>query len=95
MERRVAILIAAGLLAAAGHGGLHETNVDELAALEAATGDDFDRKFLNMLIGHQHNAVEVARLEAASGVNPETRALAQRVDRSRTAQIQQMLGMVA
>ena len=79
----------------AGHGGLHETNVDELAALEGANGEDFDRKFLNLLIGHQHNAVEVARMEAASGTNPQAKELAQRVDLSRTAQIQQMLGMVA
>jgi uncharacterized protein (DUF305 family) len=79
----------------AGHGGLHQTNPDELAALQAASGADFDKRFLNLLIGHQHNAVEIARMEVASGTNPEAKALAQRVDQSRTAEIEQMLKMVA
>jgi len=78
----------------ADHGGLHDTSAEELAALQAASGTDFDRKFLNLLIGHQHNSVEVARMETAGGANPEVRDLARRVDLSRTAQIQQMLGML-
>jgi uncharacterized protein (DUF305 family) len=79
----------------ADHGGLRDTSADELAALEGMTGADFDRRFLNLLIGHQHNSIEVARMETAKGVNPEARDLARRVDASRTAQIQQMLGMLS
>jgi uncharacterized protein (DUF305 family) len=78
----------------AGHGGLHDLSAAEVAELEKASGTDFDRKFLNLLIGQQHNMVEVARMETADGVNPEAKDLAHRVEQSRSAQIQQMLTMV-
>ncbi|GAA3284977.1 DUF305 domain-containing protein [Dactylosporangium vinaceum] len=75
----------------AGHGGAHGTSPDDLQALQAATGSDFETKFLNLIIAHQHNAIEIARLETGSGVNPGALDLAKRIDESRTAEIQQML----
>jgi uncharacterized protein (DUF305 family) len=78
-----------------GHGGMHDLDVDELGALQSLTGPDFDKAFLNLLIGHQHNAVEVARMELSSGADQQVKEFAQRVDRSRGAEIQQMLTMVA
>jgi len=78
-----------------GHGGLHDLDVDELGAVRDLSGPEFDKAFLNLLIGHQHNAVEVARMELSSGTNQQVKEFAQRVDRSRTAEIAQMLTMVA
>ena len=59
----------------------------------AATGSaEFEKAFLNLLIGHQHNAVAMAKLEKEGGVNPQAKHLAERIFESRTAQIAQMLG---
>lgn len=73
------------------HGGLHVTSPAEIVALRAMTGAAFERRFLNVLIAHQSNAAEMARTEVRSGRNPEVKALAARIDRSRTAQVRQML----
>ncbi|WP_433057372.1 DUF305 domain-containing protein [Dactylosporangium sp. CS-033363] len=82
---------AADASAHAGHGGAHGANPDDLKALQSASGRDFETKFLNLLIAHQHNAIEIARMETGSGVNPGALDLAKRIDESRTAEIQQML----
>ncbi|MFI6758726.1 DUF305 domain-containing protein [Micromonospora sp. NPDC050417] len=78
----------------ADHGGLPATGPEQIAALGRASGADFESAFLNLLIAHQHNAVEMARNETTFGQNPEARALAGRIDQSRTAQINQMLAML-
>ncbi len=76
----------------AGHGGMHATDPAVVADLESTpAGPDFDRKFLNLLTGHQHGAVELARMEEKDGFNPDAKDLAERIVKSRTAQIQQML----
>ncbi|TYK52518.1 DUF305 domain-containing protein [Actinomadura decatromicini] len=75
----------------AAHGGLPETTDAELEALARTPADRFEREFLNLLIGHQDDAVQMARLETGQGEDSWTRRLAQRVDRSRSAQIKQML----
>lgn len=80
----------------ANHGGLPALGEAQLAELRTAAGADFDRKFLNLLIGHQHNAVELTNLVAeGSGRNPETRDLARRIKESRTDQISLMLTMAS
>ncbi|MEV0460832.1 DUF305 domain-containing protein [Catellatospora methionotrophica] len=79
----------------AGHGGLPATGPEEVKALRDAPAAEFDKVFLNLLIGHQHQAIEYARLELTSGVNPTVLEFATRVDSSRTAQVTMMLGMVS
>ncbi|GIG89738.1 DUF305 domain-containing protein [Plantactinospora endophytica] len=76
------------------HGGLPVLGPAQLTALSKSSGTAFETDFLNLLIGHQHSAVELARMETKSGVHPEVRELARRIDVSRTAQIDQMLGML-
>ncbi|TDB80056.1 DUF305 domain-containing protein [Actinomadura sp. KC216] len=78
----------------AAHGGMPETTDAELAALEQAPPDRFEREFLNLLIGHQDDAVQMARLEIGGGEDGWTKRLAERVDRSRSAQIDQMLAIL-
>lgn len=75
----------------AGHGGMPETSGTELATLRRAAGTEFDRQFLNIMIAHQDDAIQLARMEIATGTNPHARDLADRIDRSRSAQIDQML----
>jgi uncharacterized protein (DUF305 family) len=75
----------------AGHGGMHGTDPAVLQVLrDTPAGPDFDSRFLNLLTGHQHGAVELARLEQKDGRHPDARELADRIIRSRTAEIQQM-----
>ncbi|MEN3609404.1 DUF305 domain-containing protein [Plantactinospora sp. ZYX-F-223] len=79
----------------ADHGGLPVLGPAQLSALSRTSGATFETDFLNLLIGHQHNAVELARMETKSGLHPEVRELARRIDLSRTAQIDQMLKMLS
>jgi uncharacterized protein (DUF305 family) len=79
----------------ASHGGLPAVGTDQLDALRKASGAEFDRLFLNLLIGHQHNAVELTDQVGAAGTNPQTRDLARRIKESRTDQIAQMLTMAS
>ncbi|GAA1632692.1 DUF305 domain-containing protein [Catellatospora bangladeshensis] len=76
-------------------GALPITAADEMASLRKASKAQFQVTFLNVLIGHQHNAIEMARTEAGGGVNPQAKDLANRIDRSRTEQIKQLLAMVS
>jgi uncharacterized protein (DUF305 family) len=76
----------------AGHGGDHSTSPESIAEVAATASGEFEKAFLNLLIGHQHNAVAMAKLEKEGGVNPQAKDLAERIFNSRTAQIAQMLG---
>lgn len=80
----------------ADHGGLPALGTEQLADLKKAGAADFDRMFLNLLIGHQHNAVELTNLIAdGAGKNPETQDLARRIKESRSDQISLMLTMAS
>ena len=46
------------------------------------------------MIAQQDDAIQLARSETAGGANPQAKALAKRIDESRTAQIKQMLAML-
>ncbi|MEU5693839.1 DUF305 domain-containing protein [Actinosynnema sp. NPDC020468] len=76
----------------AGHGGDHSTRPEDIAEVAALGPADFEKAYLNLLLAHQHNSVEMAKMEREGGVNPQTKALADRVFESRTAQISQILG---
>jgi uncharacterized protein (DUF305 family) len=73
------------------HGGMPDTTAREIATLRRISGAEFDHRFLNVMISHQDDAIQLARLETAAGTNPQAKALAEQIDRSRTAQITQML----
>jgi uncharacterized protein (DUF305 family) len=76
----------------AGHGGDHSTSPEAIAELAATAPAEFEKAFVNLLIGHQHNAVAMAKLEREGGINPQAKDLAERIFNSRTAQIAQLLG---
>ncbi|WP_449064081.1 DUF305 domain-containing protein [Planomonospora algeriensis] len=78
----------------AAHGGMPETAGREIASVAEAAPADFERTFLNMMIAHQDDAVQMARSEAATGLHPEVRGLAGRIEASRTAQIERMLTLL-
>ena len=75
----------------AGHGGMHGTDPAVLADLrDTPAGPGFDTRFLTLLTGHQNGAVELARMEQKDGFNQDARGLADRIVKSRTAEIEQM-----
>jgi uncharacterized protein (DUF305 family) len=78
----------------ASHGGMPMTREDEIGKLGAKTGPGFERGFLDMMIAHQDDALQLARREVSVGADPQVRALAERVIRSRTAEIDQMLRLL-
>ncbi|MGV9328566.1 DUF305 domain-containing protein [Streptosporangium sandarakinum] len=78
----------------AAHGGMPGLTEAEIGSVADAPPAEFERRFLNMVIAQQDDAIQLARLEAMNGVNPEVRALAGRIEASRTAQIQRMLTLL-
>ncbi|MGW1058161.1 DUF305 domain-containing protein [Micromonospora rubida] len=80
----------------AGHAGHHAhpggspTADADLARLRSAPADRFDAVLVDVLTAHQHRAAALARAHRPVAVGAEVRDLADRIERSRTAQIQLM-----
>lgn len=67
----------------------------EMNDLMGASGADWDRMFLEMMIEHHEGAVEMAQVEADEGENPDAVALAKKIisdQEAEIAQMQQLLG---
>ncbi|QBS41264.1 DUF305 domain-containing protein [Nocardia sp. CS682] len=83
--------------AGGGHGG-HTMpgmmNPDQMNALQAASGPDFDRQWLTMMIEHHTGAIAMAETELAQGTNDESKALARSIIDSQRAEIDTMRGML-
>jgi uncharacterized protein (DUF305 family) len=79
----------------AGHAALQALRPSDIAELRDASGADFDRTALSLLIGRHHNSVEVTRLESAAGAYPPAKEMAATMTRTSQAQVQQMLGLLA
>ncbi|SCL25207.1 Uncharacterized conserved protein, DUF305 family [Micromonospora nigra] len=66
----------------------------DMAGLTKASGRDFDRKFLTMMIAHHEGAIEMARSETATGTSPEAKAMAQQIATSQQKEIALMRGIL-
>lgn len=80
-----------------GHGGHRMTGMmsdDEMTALKAARGADFDRRWLAMMVRHHEGAVQMANAVLTDGVDSATRKLATAVKAAQTAEIAQMNKML-
>ncbi|MBT0770628.1 DUF305 domain-containing protein [Kineosporia sp. J2-2] len=77
------------------HGGVSTLTKADLAELDEADGDAFATTYLNLLIAQQSNAVEIAQYATENARNSEVLDLAERIEKSRSAQVQQMLGMLS
>ena len=69
-------------------------DADQMAALADAKGAEFDRLWLEGMIGHHEGAVEMADAMLASGTDPELRQLAQDIIDAQEREIDQMQRMV-
>lgn len=81
-----------------GHGGMHGmVSARELARLEAARGDDFDRLFLELMIRHHQGALRMTReLLATEGAarEPELFQFLSHIDADQRAEIARMHRML-
>jgi uncharacterized protein (DUF305 family) len=59
---------------------------DEIATLSASTGSEFDRLFLEGMIGHHEGAIQMAQMILDSN-NEEVKALGEAIVSSQTAEI--------
>jgi uncharacterized protein (DUF305 family) len=79
------------------HGGASPMSgmmtAEQMDQLEAASGAEFDRMFLEMMIAHHEGAVADARTALAEGTNPQAEELARRIVDGQTAEITQMRQM--
>lgn len=80
-----------------GHGGhgsgmMSEADMD---ALEAASGADASRLFLEQMIEHHEGAVAMAETEVAEGVAPEAVEMAQQIIDAQRAEIDEMRELLA
>ena len=63
---------------------------DDMKRLKSASGDEFDRMFLTMMIEHHEGAIEMAKVEQDHGNNPDATGLAQQIESAQTAEIATM-----
>jgi len=63
---------------------------DDMKKLEAMSGKEFDKEFLQMMIAHHEGAIEMAKEETAGGVSADAKALAQQIGTSQQAEIDSM-----
>jgi uncharacterized protein (DUF305 family) len=67
----------------------------DLDRLRSATAARFDAVLVEVLAAHQRRAAALARAHLPAAVDPEVRALADRIERSRTAQLELLSGLPA
>ncbi|WP_243073718.1 DUF305 domain-containing protein [Microbacterium sp. SS28] len=63
---------------------------DDMAALDATTGPEASRVFLEQMIMHHEGAIEMAQAEIDAGQNPDAVALANKIVEDQTAEIATM-----
>ena len=71
------------------HGGGMMSD-DDMAALEAASGSDAARLYLEQMIEHHQGAIDMAQDELDDGANADVLALAEQIVTSQTAEIARM-----
>ncbi|WP_432536338.1 DUF305 domain-containing protein [Kineococcus arenarius] len=67
---------------------------EQMPQLQNATGTDFDRLFLQMMIEHHTGAVRMAETEQQQGSNPQAQDLADSIVMTQNAEIEQMNQML-
>jgi uncharacterized protein (DUF305 family) len=67
----------------------------DMRRLDNASGTDFDRMFLEMMVLHHEGAIEMAEEELAKGKYQPTKDLAQAVITGQQAEIEQMNTLIA
>ncbi|GAA1408815.1 DUF305 domain-containing protein [Catellatospora coxensis] len=79
-----------------GHGMMPSMGpMPDMGQMQNMTGEQFDQMFLQLMIAHHEGAVAMAKAEIAGGANPAVKQLAEKIQSSQNAQIEQMRQMLA
>lgn len=70
-------------------------SMEKMDRLEQATGAEFDRMWLQMMIAHHQGAVTMARTVLSAGSNPQVKQLAQAIIDGQTKEIATMTSLLA
>ncbi|ANZ40001.1 hypothetical protein BBK82_32110 [Lentzea guizhouensis] len=74
----------------AGHDMAGMMSQDDMTKLEKASGAEFDKMWLEMMVEHHEGAVEMARTELEDGRDPEAKKLAQAIIDGQQQEIAEM-----
>lgn len=78
-----------------GHGSMPGMmTAEEMTKLNGATGAEFDRMWLDMMIKHHQGAVEMAKTEQEKGSSADAKKLAQDIITAQQAEITEMQTML-
>ncbi|MFQ6392199.1 DUF305 domain-containing protein [Nocardia sp. KC 131] len=83
--------------ASGGHSGHDMAGMmtpEQMSALQAASGVEFDRQWMTMMIDHHTGAIAMANTELTSGANSEAKALAGAIIAAQQAEIGTMRAML-
>lgn len=65
-------------------------SADDMSSLTAASGAEFDRQFLTMMMAHHRGAIEMAKTEGADGKYDAAVTLAKKIQKDQAAEISTM-----
>ena len=68
---------------------------EQMAELEAASGEQFDQLWLQMMIEHHQGAIDMAKTEIAEGQNPDAVEMAKTIEQTQQAEIDTMTDLLA
>jgi uncharacterized protein (DUF305 family) len=66
----------------------------QIQQLSSASGNDFDQRFLRLMIDHQQGAIQLSQTELAQGSDPQARRIAQDIVTRQQIEINQMQKML-
>jgi uncharacterized protein (DUF305 family) len=67
---------------------------DEMAELEAARDEEFQTSWLEMMIEHHEGAIVMAQTEIEDGKFPDAVKMAESIESSQAAEVEQMQGLL-
>ncbi len=85
----------AGAMSGMDHGMGETMSADDMAALEAASGADASRLFLEQMTVHHQGAIDMAQAEIEKGENTDATTLAKKIVSDQTAEISLMAALLA
>ena len=98
IEQMTAMLVRWGADMMGDHSGhamegmVSEADMDRL---RAATGPEFDRLFLELMIAHHEGAIDMTKDPMENGADPDLRTLLDEIVTAQTAEIEQMRALLA
>lgn len=69
-------------------------SAEDLDDLDATQGEEFERRWLQLMIEHHEGAIEMARDEESTGEHPDARALAESIIETQQAEIDAMKALL-